>query len=427
MKITVSQPEVKVEDKLVVALDVGQKKLNCYSPFVREGQPVVMVDEVENRSNAVRGAFLRYLELAGRVGCTGVHILCEPTGGYEKNLLRIAHELGCSTAYVNGESVAKLRVVVQNDTGKTDDLDPRVIYQAGMQGRQLAVRAMPAPYQQLRTLNTIYEQEDKCCVTAKNCLHDVLLQLFPDLRLSSAKLFGSCGASLVEGFGADPCAIFKAGLKKFEQRMRAKGKYLRKKTLTEIFEAAHLSSLHRVDTEVRAVLAERVRQLYADWEHHQERKAALKEQMTRIYQSLPEYERLGSIPGVSDFWLARLIGETGPLDDYAHPRRLLRMAGLNIRERKSGKYKGQNKISKKGRALLRKILFQIVVLGLLKPGGLYCSWYSQRKLEAEDVVKLKLTTAAMRKFLVAVLGTYRSPMQFTEERLFVCASKFDAA
>ena len=210
--------------------------------------------------------------------------------------------------------------------------------------------------------------------------------------------------------------------------MRTKAKYVRSKSLKQIFEAAHLSSLHRIDAGVRAVLRERVRQLYSDWERHQARKDAMKKRMAEIYRSLPEYEQLGTIPGVSEFWLARLIGETGPLSDYAHPRRLLRMAGLNIRERKSGKYKGQNRISKKGRALLRKILFQIVVLGMLKPGGLYSSWYTRRTVGSEgEVVKLKLTVAAMRKFLVAVLGTYRSALQFTEDRLSVCASVFDAA
>lgn len=428
MKITVLSPEVKTEKKLVVALDVGKDNLSCYSPFVRDGRNAVMVDDVENRSNAVRGAFFRYRALAGELGLEGVHILCEPTGGYEKNMLRIAHELGFSTAYVNGEAVAKLRVLVQNDTGKTDELDPRVVFTAGKDGRQLAIRSMPEPYQELRTLNTIYEQEDKCCVVAKNCLHDTLVQLFPDLRLSSCQLFGSCGAALIEAFGADPCAIVKAGRKAFERRMRTRAKYVRKTTLDKIYEAALLSSLHRMDAGVRAVLRERVQQLYSDWERHQGRKDALKERMAEIYRSLPECEQLGTIRGVSDFWMARLIGETGPLRDYAHPRRLLRMAGLNIRERSSGKYKGQNRISKKGRALLRKVLFQIVVLGLLKPGGLYSSWYTRRTVESEgEVVKLKLTTAVMRKFLVAVLGTYRSAMQFTEDRLSVCASVFEAA
>jgi len=425
MKVSVSSSEFNPQDRLVVALDVGKEKLTCYSPFVRNGLPMVMVDEVENRSNAVRGAFLEYGKLAAKEGYRGVHILCEPTGGYEKNLLRIARELGFSTAYVNSESVAKLRVVRQNDTGKTDELDPRIIHLAGKDGRQLTVRCLPVPYEQLRVLNGIYEQEDKSCVTAKNCLHETLLQLFPDLRLSSAQLFSRCGEALIGAFGADPHAIVKAGWPAFAQRLKARCGLLRQKTLEGIWHAAQVNHLHVVGFEVAAVLRDRVRQLYADWQQHQARKEALKKQMRELYRSLPEYEQLRTIPNVQELLLARLIGETGPLADYANGRRLLRMAGLNLCERKSGKYKGQTKISKKGRSLLRKILFQITALCLVKPGGLYSGYYTRRKLAG--AIGMKLTTAVMRKFLTAVLGIYRSAVPFQVERLCTSASAFQAA
>jgi hypothetical protein len=41
--------------------------------------------------------------------------------------MHTARRLGHLTAYVNGESVAKLRVVETNDDGKTDRKDPHII------------------------------------------------------------------------------------------------------------------------------------------------------------------------------------------------------------------------------------------------------------------------------------------------------------
>jgi len=429
MNISIAKAEVKTQQKLVVAMDVGKEKLTSYSPFVRDGMSLMLSDEIENRSNAIRGAFLDYRKLADMEGFSGVHVLCEPTGGYEKNLLRIARELGFSMAYVNGESVAKLHVVRQNDTGKTDELDPRIIHLAGMQGRQLAVRALPEAYEQLRTLNQIYEQEDKACVMAKNCLNHTLLELFPDLRLTPSQLFSATGSALIQEFGAHPGRIMEAGWPKFVCRMKKHVPKIKTKTLQQLSDDALVSNLHAGGPEVKDLLAGRVCELYSDWKRHQTRKETLKKQMTALYQPLPEYQRLKAISGVPDFLMARLIGETGPLDDYHSARRLLRMGGLNLRERKSGKYKGQNRISKKGRSLLRRVLFQITVLFLLKPGGLYHNYYITRRLsdKAGGTVGLKLTVAVMRHFLVAMHGIYRSTLPFSAERLFTSSAEYKAA
>jgi len=46
-------------------------------------------------------------------------------------------------------------------------------------------------------------------------------------------------------------------------------------------------------------------------------------------------------PGViNDKNMARLLGETGPLGDFANGRMLMRYGGLNLRMRQSGKYQG---------------------------------------------------------------------------------------
>ena len=60
-----------------------------------------------------------------------------------------------------------------------------------------------------------------------------------------------------------------------------------------------------------------------------------------------------STPGViSDKNIARLLAETGPLYEFTGWRTVMRYGGLNICMRKSGRYQGQNKISKKERSLL---------------------------------------------------------------------------
>jgi transposase len=93
--------------------------------------------------------------------------------------------------------------------------------------------------------------------------------------------------------------------------------------------------------------------------------------------------------------LARLIAETGPLSDFTSWRGLLRYAGLNIRMRQSGIYRGQYRITKKGRPLLRKILSQIV-LPLVRRKCLYGEYYHGKRVAMPGQ---KAMVAVMSHFL----------------------------
>lgn len=424
MKVTVSESELKLDNKLCVAFDVGKSTLDSYAPFSSGHLQLMMTDRFDNRSNAVRGALLGYQKLAADNGLEGVHVVCEPTGGCERTLLRIAHELNMTTAYVNGESVAKLRVVRQNDTGKTDQLDPRIIHLASSEGRQLKVRRLGAGYSELREMNVVYDQICDQATMLKNCIHDALYRIFPDLRMNARQLFSSCGAALVRAFGGDPVAISRLGLARFSQRMKTHAPRLRTATLERIHEDAHVNAMHLAGAEVRTIQRDHLRDLYERWRALQDRKEVLKQRMRDIYQSLPESDKL-MFPGVPAFIMARLIGETGPLSDYASGRRLLRMAGLNLRERKSGKHKGKNRISKKGRARLRKILYQAVLLFMIKPGSLYSMDYARKKVDG--VCSVPIIVELMRKFTSAMFGLHRSQSAFNLDRFTTCESQLKAA
>ena len=103
----------------------------------------------------------------------------------------------------------------------------------------------------------------------------------------------------------------------------------------------------------------------------------------------------------------------------------IRYAGLNLRERQSGMYRGKTKISKKGRPLLRKILGQAVML-LVRKDALYGDYY-HRKKEEEKVCGRKIMTNVSRKFLKMLYGWYKSGDEFDVNRIFQCESEFKSA
>lgn len=121
--------------------------------------------------------------------------------------------------------------------------------------------------------------------------------------------------------------------------------------------------------------------LRSDYERHSRRMAEIQTQIETLGEALKAQGALPrldeAVSGVTLFNMARLIGETGPLGDFPSRRALLRYAGLNIRERKSGTYRGHNRISKKGRSLLRKVLGQMT-FPLLRRIHLYGDYYHEK-------------------------------------------------
>lgn len=137
-------------------------------------------------------------------------------------------------------------------------------------------------------------------------------------------------------------------------------------TLIRLFERAEQSArYHKSEAEVD-LLVGRLKALWADYRRLTARRKALRAQIEAIGAELKEdgeLPQLDHLKGITLFNLARLVGQTGPLEDFRSGRALLRYAGLNLRERQSGTYRGQTRLSKKGRPLLRKILGQRVSPG----------------------------------------------------------------
>jgi len=88
--------------------------------------------------------------MAKEHGLETLRVICEPFGGYQSKLLRTARRLGPLTAYVNGEAVAKFRVVETNDNGKTDLKDPHIIHTLASINKVLRHRERADEYLLLR-------------------------------------------------------------------------------------------------------------------------------------------------------------------------------------------------------------------------------------------------------------------------------------
>jgi hypothetical protein len=80
--------------------------------------------------------------------------------------------------------------------------------------------------------------------------------------------------------------------------------------------------------------------------------------MAAILAGIDIAGNLLSIPGIGLVTVAGFLGEIGEPQNYEHWKQIQKLAGLNLSEQSSGKKNGQSKISKRGRAELRNLLYQ---------------------------------------------------------------------
>lgn len=148
--------------------------------------------------------------------------------------------------------------------------------------------------------------------------------------------------------------------------------------------------------------------------------AYLQDQIEQVTQQIkddidqnPEWQQkrdlLNSIPGISDLTSSRLLAEIRDITAFASVEQLVAYVGLNPRQRQSGKYKGQVKISKMGNAALRAALF-MPARSAKRHNPLV--QHLVERMTAEGYCANAITVAVMRKLLHYSYGVLKSGQPF---------------
>ncbi|MEK9150083.1 MAG: transposase [Candidatus Desantisbacteria bacterium] len=130
-------------------------------------------------------------------------------------------------------------------------------------------------------------------------------------------------------------------------------------------------------------------------------------ELEKWLKEIPYSEHLLTIKGISIVTVAGIIGEVGDFRIYSSQGAIIKMAGLNIYEISSGKHRGERHISKRGRPLMRKILF-FAALNVVKPGGIMHQEYKKKVDRGQK--KIKALVAISRKLLSVMYAMVRDDM-----------------
>lgn len=93
--------------------------------------------------------------------------------------------------------------------------------------------------------------------------------------------------------------------------------------------------------------------LMADWSSALARLATVEQRMVGVLDGLGLTGLVTSIPGLSAVGAAVILAETGDLCRFASGRSVVKHAGLNPAENTSANFRGQTRVSHRGRPALR--------------------------------------------------------------------------
>jgi transposase len=138
----------------------------------------------------------------------------------------------------------------------------------------------------------------------------------------------------------------------------------------------------------------------------------VEEAMESVLREVPISRNIMSIKGIGTVTAAGLIGEIDDFSAFKSQSAILKYAGLNLYETSSGKHIGVRRITKRGRGLLRKLLFY-TSLNLARKGGVMEKYY-KRLVEDNGMPRMKALIAVSRKLLCVIYALVRDNSIFDE-------------
>lgn len=135
------------------------------------------------------------------------------------------------------------------------------------------------------------------------------------------------------------------------------------------------------------------------------------------------YESLTSIQGIGIVSAATFVGEVGDINRFDSYEQIRRYAGLNLVENSSGNHKGKTTISKRGRSLLRSILYRMAFTMVNKNKEIKELYKYLTTRKENQLKKKQAIVAVIGKILqiIYALATkneeYKATRVFTVERV----------
>jgi transposase len=342
----------------VAGLDLGDKKqalvvVGADGLVLGRRSPRMLVHDL--------GPVLDWAAGVARVaGYAGLSVACEPTGSRWMAVQDLCRVRGLPFVCVQPLVTHVAREQEDLTGDKTDEGDAGLIARLARELHCYEPELLEGAWAELREEGRRRAQLITAATAAKQLLRDKLSLAAPALLEAACEPFDSPTwlASLevvLERCGGDLAAGTAMGYEGFVAAAAAAlpgwGGQRIGRTCRQLFAA--LGDGRGVARMRRAALR-RARGALADLKYARARRAQAEADMVALLGELcVDTDRICQIPGLSPATLAAIVAETGDLHKYESSSSVVKHAGMSPARNESGSFRGQAKISRRGRPALR--------------------------------------------------------------------------
>ncbi|WYU52904.1 IS110 family transposase [Bacillus sp. FSL K6-0047] len=278
----------------------------------------------------------------------------EPTGHYWKNLAYYLVAKHYQFVVVNPMHVKKSKELDDNSPTKNDTKDAKVIAQLIKDGRYSVPNLVEGIYAELREGAKIRDQLVEQLMTTEGRIQNLIQRYFPEFFGVFGDWEGKAALCTLKFFPF-PSDISQMTPKEVLQKWKP---YVQRgvgiQRATKLVEAAKKSI--GLSVGIRFARQE-MGCLLDQYELFKTQLEELDQDLEEVGKTIPGAKKMMAIKGLGVATVTTILAETGDLTKYSHPQQLINLAGLSLRENRSGKWKGQTKITKRGRSKLRRALY----------------------------------------------------------------------
>lgn len=403
------------ETTLVVGLDIGSA-FNAMAFMNNEGNVLGRYPRVYNSRKGFE-FFIEAINMIMRKNeLNDVIIGMEPTGHYWRKIAYFANEKGYEVRFIRTTALKHQRELDLSSIAKSDIKDAIVIANIVREGKYIETAIQDGTYRQLRTLSRTRERISQYHRGSTNALRAAIDDYFPELLniFWSVKSKGLLALLTVAPFPTDVLKLDTGYIADVIATASRRRKEAYEKAVL-VRESAKISiGLKKLDTgdrfRIKILLNEVIR---AD--------ALLKEietEMKTLIENIPYSKYLLSIPGIGMLSAAVFLGELGDPANFTNSKQIIKYAGYDPVESDSGMRISSRRISKKGRWLLRKILYFMsmhVICNSAYFKGYYDEKQKKRNRFGRVISKKEALCAVVIKLVKVIFALFRDARVFSDE------------
>jgi transposase len=350
------------------------------------------------------GAFVQLLR---EVSAGRLEVALEPTGTYGDALMSLLRKQGAEVFLVSAKRAHDAAEVYDGVPSFHDAKSAALICKLHLSGVSRPWRVRSESERELAAALRTMDMYRGQLQSHVNRLEALLATHWPEvtgfLALDSATLL-----ALLTTFGS-PQAVASDSVQASALMRRVGGNLLREEKIQAVVRSAQNTLGVVMIAAERDGLMEQAR----DMERCRQGLGTTRAQVERLSVSHVATHALA--PVVGKVTAAVIVSELGDPLNFLAAAIFAKAAGLNLKERSSGKHKGRLKLTKRGSSLVRKYLY-FAACRFVQSDPIAAVWY-ERKVARDGGVRMKALGAVMRK-LTKALWHVRRGQVFDSSKLF---------